>query len=115
MSENLVELAQRFVHLSGELGATRDAMKRLLMNGARGPNVNPTPARRPGAKRPQLRGQQVEETILKLVQSSLGLRTAAIAKATAAGRSTTVERLKRLQTKGLVERDGDGAGWRTPA
>jgi hypothetical protein len=121
MSENLVELAQRFVRLSGELDSTRDAMKRLLMNGTGGPSVNPTPARRPGAQRPQsknlkaLRGQQVEETILKLVQSSPGMGTAAIARATAAGRSTTVERLKRLQAKGRIERDGDGAGWRTPA
>ena len=40
MSENLVELARRFVHLSGELDATRDAMKRLLMND-RGPKRKP--------------------------------------------------------------------------
>jgi predicted Rossmann fold nucleotide-binding protein DprA/Smf involved in DNA uptake len=131
MSGNLVELAQRFVRLSGELDSTRDAMKRLLMNGAavkscidapskqRSPNENPTPAKRPGAKRPQsrhpkaLRAAQVEETILELLQSSPGIRTAAIAKATAAQRSTTDERLKRLQAKGLVERDD--VGWRTPA
>jgi hypothetical protein len=121
MSENLVELAQRFVRLSGELDSTRDAMKRLLMNGAGGPSVNPTPARRPGAKQPQsrhpkaLQGVQVEETILGLLRSSPGLRTAAIAKATAAQKSTTDERLKRLQAKGLVECDDAGAGWRTPA
>ena len=53
MSGNLVKLAQRFVRLSGELHATRDAMRRLLLNGAGSPNENPTPARRPGAKRPQ--------------------------------------------------------------
>ena len=41
---------------------------------------------------------------------------AAIAKATAAQRSTTDERLKRLQAKGLIERDeADGGGWRAPA
>jgi hypothetical protein len=34
MSGNLVELAQRFVRLSGELDLTRDAMRRLLLNGA---------------------------------------------------------------------------------
>jgi glycine/D-amino acid oxidase-like deaminating enzyme len=89
MSGNLVELAQRFVHLSGELDATRAAMKRLLMNGAGGANENPTSAERPGAKRPQ----QVEETILELVRSSPGLRTAAIAETWAAQRSTTDERL----------------------
>ncbi len=126
MSGDLVELAQRFVRLSGELDLTRDAMKRLLTDragdGAGDANENPTSARRPGAKRPQsshpkaLRGPQVEEAILKLLQSSPGMGTAAIARATAAGRSTTVERLRRLQTKGLIERDGDdSAGWRAPA
>jgi hypothetical protein len=74
MGGNLVELAQRFVHLSRELDATSDAMKRLLLNGT-GSNENPTPARRPGAKRPQSSGRkmvvtaQVEETILALLQS----------------------------------------------
>jgi hypothetical protein len=31
---NLVQLAEQFLRLSGELDATRDAMKRLLLNGA---------------------------------------------------------------------------------
>lgn len=50
MGENLVELAQRFVRLSVELALTRDAMKRLLLNGAV-TKRKPTPAKRPGAKR----------------------------------------------------------------
>jgi hypothetical protein len=85
---NLVELAQRFVRLSSELDAARDAMRRLLLNGP-GPNENPTPARRPGAKGPRSNppraggAAQVEETILGLLRSSPGLRTAEIAKATA--------------------------------
>jgi len=121
MSGNLVKLAQRFVRLSGELHATRDAMRRLLLNGAGSPNENPTPARRPGAKRPQssrakmVAAAQVEQTIIGLLRSSPGLRTAANAKATAAQRSTTDERLKRLQAKGLIERDDASAGWRAPA
>ena len=115
MSGDLVELAQKFVRLSGELDSTRDAMKRLLMYGAGTANKNPTPARRPGAKRPQPRGPQAGEAILKLLQSSPGMGTAAIARATAAGRSTTVERLKRLQAKGRIERDDAGVGWRAPA
>jgi DNA-binding IclR family transcriptional regulator len=41
--------------------------------------------------------------------------TAAIAKATAAQRSTTGERLNRLQAKGMIELGGAGAGWRAPA
>jgi hypothetical protein len=49
------ELVQRFVRLSKELASTRDAMKRLLLNGAGNLSENPTPARRPGAKGPQLR------------------------------------------------------------
>jgi hypothetical protein len=120
MDGDLVELAQRFVRLSGELDATRAAMKRLLLNGAE-PSQNPTLARRPGAKRPQssrrkmVAAAQVEEMILGLLRSSPGLRTAAIAKAMAAQRSTTDERLKRLQAKGLVERDDASAGWRAPA
>ena len=61
------------------------------------------------------RGLQVEEAILKLLQSSPGMGTAAIARATAAERSTTVERLKRLQAKGRIERDDAGVGWRAPA
>ena len=65
MSGDLVELAQKFVRLSGELDSTRDAMKRLLMNGAGTANKNPTPARRPGAKRPQPRGPQAGEAILE--------------------------------------------------
>jgi uncharacterized membrane protein len=116
-----VELAQRFVRPSGELDLTRDAMRLLLLNGAGGASKNPTPARRPGAKRPQsnrpkpLPAARAEETILALLRSSPGLRTAAIAKATAAQRSTTDERLKRLQAKGLIERDDAGVGWRAPA
>jgi hypothetical protein len=96
-------------------------MRRLLLNGAGSPNENPTPARRPGAKRPQsgrskmVAAAQVEQTILELLRLSPGLRTAAIAKATAARRSTADERLKRLQAKGLIERDDASAGWRAPA
>ena len=119
MSGNLVELAQRFVRLSGELDSTRAAMRRLLLNGAGASSENPTPAKRPGAKRPQpsrpkaLRAAEVEERILELLRSSPGLRTGGIAKAMAAQRSTTDERLKRLQAKGVIERDG--VGWRAPA
>jgi hypothetical protein len=33
----------------------------------------------------------------------------------AAQSSTTDEQLKRLQAKGLIERDAAGVGWRAPA
>jgi hypothetical protein len=46
---NLVQLAERYIHLSGELDATRDAMKRLLLNGGGGDSVRPIqPARSSG-------------------------------------------------------------------
>jgi hypothetical protein len=48
VSGNLVKFAQRFVRLSEELDLTRDAMKRLLLNGATATG-NPTPARREAA------------------------------------------------------------------
>jgi hypothetical protein len=88
----------------------------VLLHGVGSPSENPTSAKRPGAKRPQsshpkaLRAAQVEETILGLLRSSPGLRRAAIAKATAAQRSTTDERLKSRQAKGLIERDDASAG-----
>ena len=76
------------------------------MNGAAGkPDAPFARARRPGAKgrdqttRRRFGRQRVEETILGLLRSSPGMRTAAIARATAAQRSTTDERLKRLQAK----------------
>ena len=71
--------------------------------------------KRPRSHPKTLPTAEVENTILKLLQSSPGLRTAAIARATAAQRSTTDERLKRLQAKGLIERDDASVGWRAPA
>jgi hypothetical protein len=119
MSGNIVELAQRFVRLSSELDATRDAMRRLLLNGA-GPNENPTPTRRPGAKGPAIKspkggrggsGRRDDPRTVAIVAGT----TNEIAKATAAQGSTADERLKRLQAKGLIERDDASAGWRARA
>ena len=88
------------------------------MNGAGSAKRKPyagQAARREAAAAPRGRRKQVGEAILKLLQSSPGMGTAAIARATTAGRSTTVERLKRLQAKGQIERDDAGVGWRAPA
>ena len=112
MSGNLVELAQRFVRLSGELDLTHDAMRRRLLNGAGGRKQKtlrrPSGPARSGRSRATRRrfGRLRSKTILKLLQSSPGMGTAAIAKVMAAQRSTTDERLKRLQAKGLIERAG---------
>jgi hypothetical protein len=55
VAENLVELAERFLRLSGELDATRDAMKRLLLNGAGDKPETPfsQPVRASGGQHPK--------------------------------------------------------------
>ena len=88
MGGNLVELAQRFVRLSGELDATRDAMKRVVAERSRvrkrKPYAGPAREREAAAAGPTEGASDgsVEETILKLLKSSPGTGTAAIAKAT---------------------------------
>ena len=77
MSGNLVKLAQRFVRLSGELDATRDAMKRLLLNGAGTASENPTPARRPGAKRAAGRKRDIAIRVMVTAKEQAEIRKAA--------------------------------------
>ncbi len=112
-SDDLVALAKRFVDLTAELDATRDAMRWLLMNGAGGEAApRPTQARpKPGARHPNaIKAAEIEASIVALLRTTPGMRTAAVAKATGARTSTTVERLKRMKDKGLAQGGGD-AGW----
>jgi hypothetical protein len=104
----LVDLAERFVRLSSELDATRDAMRRLLLNGA-AENHPFSPAVR---QKPDGKGTaEAEARIIELLQDK-PLGTAAISRAMSAKVGTTGERLKRMKMKGLVT--GGGAdGWRT--
>jgi hypothetical protein len=54
VSGGLVELAEKFLRLTGELNDTREAMQRLLLNGERDPPNGPFDrAERPGLKRSQ--------------------------------------------------------------
>ena len=79
---DLVELAQRFVALSGELAETRAAMKLLLLNGGGGKPDAPfvQPARQPGGSRPQKMAlaQQAEREIVELLRATPGMGTAAV-------------------------------------
>jgi hypothetical protein len=94
VSENLVELATRYLRLAGELDATRDAMKKLLMNGAEPPPVNPPSALRPGVKRSQpnhpnaIMASEAEAKILELLKTR-PMRMAEIAAEMEAKQTTT--------------------------
>ena len=107
------------MRLSGELEATREAMKRLLMNGAGdvAPTQRPTQARlsKPGElKHPNaIAAQKAEAKIIELLETSPGLKISEIAKATSSKTTTTTERLKRLRAKGLAT--NDGGEWRASA
>jgi len=121
MTETLVALAERFVTLTSELNATREAMRRLLMNGADpdpDPPVNPMSAKRPGGKRSHsppsnrkaARARQGEQAILDLLKMTPGMRTSELAKQTEAQMSTVSERLRRMKRRGQVASEGEG--WR---
>jgi hypothetical protein len=119
----LVQLAERFVRASAELDAIRNEMRKLLLNGADPNPPRPTRAARPGAKtRPPrqhpktakaVAAAKAEAKIFELVRSTPGLGTAAIARATGCGTTTTAGRLKRLRARHLVERGSEG--WRSSA
>ena len=109
----LVELAQKFVALSAELEETRNAMRAALMNGSDG---NPTKA---GSAGPPIKGMHREailtqskaadERVLALLREK-PMRPSETARVTRAKLSTTRERLRRLQKRGVVEPAADG--WR---
>ena len=108
MAEDLRVLAADFVRLSGELEATRAAMKRLLMNGAGEPARHPMGARlKPGAN--ALQAREAEGEIVELLKGRPGLRTSEIARATSAKAVTVQDRLRRLKKRGEVQ--GEGGGW----
>ena len=121
MSE-LVALAERFVRLSGELDATRDAMRRLLLNGAGAEPVRPTkPARsKPGGVEKQkhphaIAAAAAEGKIIEVLRSTPGMKTTEIARATDAKVNTTTQRLARMLDRGAIIRDGADGGWTASA
>jgi hypothetical protein len=113
MAEDLVHLAETFLRLSGELNETREAMKRLLLNGGEGTPAGPfsRPARVSGVQRPNLGAAQAAEArILELLRERPQLKTGAIAQATGSNTQTVSDRLKRLRKRGEIIGGGAG-GW----
>jgi hypothetical protein len=116
VSENLVELAQRFVRLSGELDAARDAMKRLLLKGAGEPPKAPFVSARskPGASHPAaIAAGNAEREIMELLKVR-PMGATAIAKAMDSKVNTTAQRLARMRERGLVA-PAHGGGWEATA
>ena len=113
------------MRLSGELDATRDAMRRLLLNGAGDKPDIPfaKPARSPGGKSKSelqsnhpnaLKAADAEAKIIEVLRSTPGLRTTQIAKQTHCKVNTTTQRLQRMKDRGVIERLDD-SGWTASA
>jgi hypothetical protein len=121
-ASELVVLAEKFLSLSNELEAVRNAMRAALANGADPSHVRPTHAgKRPGKKteakaKPAhpdratvlAKSAAADEALLALLKEKPGARPTEIAEATGAAGTTTSMRLKRLADRGLIERRGDG-------
>ena len=112
MSAELVRLAQKLVDLDREAEETRNAMRRLLANGA-DPTPNPTRRRGPrsggGGMRDHLlaKAAAAEEAIVALLREG-PKRLAEIMAALNSAGSTTGQRLARLSEKGFIQRGDDG-------
>jgi hypothetical protein len=119
MAENLIQLAERYVRLSGELDATRDAMKRVLMNGG-GESLpvrpsSPAARRAAGQRHPKaIAAAKIDEKIIGLLKDRPGMKVGDLARATDSKTSTTSERLRRMRERGFVA-PADGGGWSVSA
>ena len=101
----------------------RDEIKRVVLNGAGGgaPKAPFVAPGRPGDKAPpqafdksassrMIEAAASEARIIEVLKKQPGMGVMALATATAAKKSTTAERLRRLRAKGLVEAAESG-GW----
>jgi hypothetical protein len=126
---DLVELAQQYVSLSNQLETVRNAMRAALdigLGADREPPPGPTQARsKPGKKIAELSEKSAqkptrrdtvmarsraddEQVVAALKQGPMRLTTLL---ETTGQKSTTLQnRLARLQTRGLVQKD-DGGAW----
>lgn len=118
---DLVQLSRRFVELNGELEEIRRQMLKALSNGAAPESAHPfDKAPRPGKGKPHAAGAAsakpyVHPNAIKFAAASetvltqLRLKPCSTKEIAAATRtSTTVERLRRLTERGLVQRDAGG-------
>jgi hypothetical protein len=116
---DLVELARRYVATSEELERLRDQIKLAVLNGstpepeAKANFTKPAVRRAAGNHPNAIKAAKMDSQIADLLRATPGLMTAEIAKATGSRTSTTVERLKRMVTRGLAQRDESG-GYSAP-
>ena len=98
MSENLAQLAERYLHLTGEIESVRRSMLAVLSNGE-GPN--PSLAQRRSEKASQhpnaALAAEAEAKIIELIKTTPGMRTTEIAKAMDSKVNTTTQRLARMR------------------
>ncbi len=112
---DLVTLARRYVELADELEGVRTEIKKVVMNGAGDHAPRPLsarPARAPAqAKHPNSVGAEAAEAkIVEVLTATPGMTTGAIATAVGSPTTSTVHRLRRLRSKGMVQ-GGGNAGW----
>jgi hypothetical protein len=121
--EGLVELARRYVALSDQLEVVRGEIAKAVLNGAGDAPHPPIPSgvslrgssRTSGGMNPRaIAAANAEAAIIEALQSSPGMGTAGVARATNAKVNSTTERLRRLKQKGQVERS-EGGGWQASA
>ena len=118
MSESLALLSREYVRLSDALDDVCARMRATLLSkgaapGQKAPVVNFQQLRRSGKRAPlklhpnAIRFAKVTEVILTQLRERPS-STAEIARVTESKTSSTVERLKKLTARGLVQRDGQG-------
>jgi hypothetical protein len=109
---DLVQLARRLVMLDDEAAKVRAEIKAVVLNGgSEAPPFSPKSMRPPD--RPQKRtaimeqAAKADEAVVGLLRAK-PMTTAEIVAATQGKQTTVQNRLRRLMTKGLVERAGSG-------
>jgi hypothetical protein len=114
VNAGLVELAQRYVDLTAELDDVRGRMKALLLNGAgngagsdgeQEPRAN---KRRASGKPSAVEIEANERALIEAITANPGAGPRRLAEITGARPNTTVQRLQRLEARGLIERDARG-------
>jgi hypothetical protein len=112
-STGLVDLARRFVALSDELEEVRGEIRMAVLNGGGAPHPQ-SPAVMSGGEQPKTqsdriaKSQATDEAVMTLLRSNPGMKSSAIARALAANKATTSQRLERLAAKGQISRDESG-------
>jgi hypothetical protein len=120
----LIRLAERLIAISSEESVIRGEMLRILTANGHDEEAEEVSAERhlarpngagPAAKTTNQQrleaAARAEEQMLALLSQNQRMRPAALAKAMNAKVVTTADRLRRMEQRGLVRREGKGAGW----